>query len=141
MEEIKDLKTSIAIQTVEYEELEIQNDGMKRDIVNLDDKLEEAYLETRNLKADLGKINYEKNKLIEEINSKDVQNACIKDELENSRRKFKHIEKVNVDLQESIEIVENTLESRDQKIYKLEEEIRSMYHVISAKMLKCKIRV
>ena len=95
MEEIKDLKTSIAIQTVEYEELEIQNIGMKRDIANLDDKLEEAYLETRNLKADLGKINDEKNKRIEEINSKDVQNACIKDELENSRRKIKNLEKVN----------------------------------------------
>ena len=59
-DEIKDLKTAIALATVEYEELEIQNESMKRDMANLDDKLEEAYLETRNFKAELCEINIEK---------------------------------------------------------------------------------
>ena len=106
--------------TVEFEELENQIESRKRDIENLDDKLEEAYLETRNLKADLCKINIEKSKLVENINEGDVRIFCMNDELKNYKNRFRKLEKVNVEHEGSIFILENTLESRGLKDLKKE---------------------
>ena len=99
-------------------------------MANLDDKLEEAYLEARDVKAELYEINIEKSKLADNMNDRDVIISCMKDELENTKNKFRRLEKVNVELDESIVTLENTLESRDQKVYELEKEIKSMEETV-----------
>ena len=54
-EEVKDLKTTCALMRVEYEELEVKNESLNKDIAALDDRLEDAYNEGSTFKADLQK--------------------------------------------------------------------------------------
>ena len=63
-EEVKDLKTSCALFTVENEELEIKNEEFKKNIISSEDKIEEVYLECRHLKDTLEKANVDRNKLV-----------------------------------------------------------------------------
>ena len=100
-EKLNDLKTSYALIQVENEELEDKTESLDRDIILLEDKLEEAYLQTRNTKEVVNKITHENKKLIETVSEKK-------------------------DLEENILILEHVVESKDQQIYNLEKEIKSM---------------
>ena len=77
--ELNDLKTTFAMATVQFEELEIKNESLQKEIVSLDDKLEEAYHEVRNSKEDLSKLNIEKNKLIEMLDDRADRTSCTKE--------------------------------------------------------------
>ena len=124
--QINDLKTSYAMMQVEYEELEIKNQTLQRDVVNHDDKMEEAYCEGRKIKDSLNNSIIEKNKLIKDLEDKDIQISNIKKELAKTRSKFKDLENVNNENEENIIMLENKLASRDQKVYELHEEIKTI---------------
>ena len=66
-EKLKDLKTSYALIEVENEELETKAGSLNRDAISMEDKLEEAYLETRNAKEVVSKIKAENKKLIDTL--------------------------------------------------------------------------
>ena len=100
-DKLNDLKTSNALIQVENEELEDKTESLVRDIICLEDNLEEAYLETRNSKGVVNKITVDNKKLIETLSDQK-------------------------DLEENILILEHVVESKDQKIYNLEQEIKSM---------------
>ena len=70
-EKLKDLETTCALIQIENEEFELKNDSLKKDIVSLDDKIEEAYLESRNLKVDIGKLTTNYNIVVEDLSEKD----------------------------------------------------------------------
>ena len=124
--ELNDLKTTYAMATVQFEELEIKNESLQKEIVSLDDKIEEAYHEVRNSKEDLSKLNIEKNKLIEMLDDRADRTSCIKEELEKTSRLYKEVVEANNGLEENIMMLENTLESRDQKAYELEEALKNL---------------
>ena len=125
-EEINDLKTSFALMKVEYEELEIKNESLQKDIVAHDDEIEEAYREKRTFQTNLSQSNSEKSKLIENIEDKDIQLSTMKKELERNRSKFKDLENVNNKNEENILMLENKLASRDQKVYELNKKITNI---------------
>ena len=100
-EKLKDLKTSYALIEVENEELETKAGSLNRDAISMEDKLEEAYLETRNAKEVVIKMKAENQKLI----------ATLPDQK---------------DLEENILILEHVIEAKDQQIYNLKQEIRTL---------------
>ena len=67
-----------------------------------------------------------KNKLIKDLEDKDIQISNIKKELAKTRSKFKDLENVNNENEENIIMLENKLASRDQKVYELQEEIKTI---------------
>ena len=108
----------------ENEEFEIQNDTLKRDIAAQDDKIEEAYCETRHFKEQLKIGDTEKGGLIQSLEDKNLQIVGLEKELLKSKQKYRDLDKVNTELEENVTMLEYTLESRDQKIYDLEEDIK-----------------
>ena len=71
-ERLNDLKTSYAIIQVENEELEDKTESLDRYIICLEDKLEEAYLQTRNTKEAVNKITLENKILLELYQTKKI---------------------------------------------------------------------
>ena len=109
-DKLNDLKTSNALIQVENEELEDKTKSLDRDIICLEDKLEEAYLESRNVKGVVNKITVDNKKLIETLSDQK-------------------------DLEENILILEHVVESKDQQIYNLEQEIKGMEETDDLKVL------
>ena len=124
--EINDQKTLYAMMKVEFEELEIKHESLQKDIATHDDMIEEAYSEGRTLKTSLSKSNIENSNLLQNLKDKDIEISTIKKELEKTRGKFKVLEKVNNETEEDILMLENKLASRDEQVYKLREEIKTM---------------
>ena len=81
VKEVKELKTTIAMLRFENEEFEIQNDTLKRDIAAQDDKIEEAYCETRHFKEQLKIGDIEKGGLIQSLEDKNLQIVGLEKEL------------------------------------------------------------
>ena len=69
-EKVKDLGIMCAQLRFENEEMEVNNETLNKEIVSLEDKLEDAYLEARNLKKEVDNINEDKRELIDKLSEK-----------------------------------------------------------------------
>ena len=121
--EINNLKTTAAIMRVELEELELKNESLHKDIATHDDKMLEVYSEGR---TSLSKSNSEKSKLIQTLKDKDIEILNIKKEQEKTKNKCKVLENVKNEMEENVMMLENKLASRDQQVYKLKEEMKTL---------------
>ena len=56
---------------IENEEFELKNDSLKKDIISLDDKIEEGYFESRNLNVEIGRLTTNYKKVVEDLSEKE----------------------------------------------------------------------
>ena len=108
-EKLEDKETFCAIVNVENEELVIKNESLSKEIVSLEDKLEDAFQECRNAK--------DTNDKVEEISH--LRKTVEKVQCEN-----KKLHEIQIDLEENVTMLENVVETRDLKIYSLEKKMR-----------------
>ena len=125
-EKLKDVETICALIQIENEEFELKNDSLKKDIVSLDDKIEEAYLESRNLKMDIGKLTSNYNKVVEDLSEHENKAENFKAVIERLKYSEQKQEKNCREQETTIMMLENTLENRDQHVYKMEQEIKEL---------------
>ena len=131
-QKVKDLETNCALIRFENEELDIKNESLKRDITSLDDKLEEVYLESRNYKESFRLTKIENDKLSESLSEKVAENANLQEAFEKFKVANRKTAKAQTELEETIIMLENVVETRDQKIYTLKEELNSMEETLPA---------
>ena len=125
-EKLKDLETTCALIQIENEEFELKNDTLKKDIVSLDDKIEEAYLESRYLKVDIGKLTSNYNKVVEDLSEHENKAENFKAVIERLKYSEQKQETNCREQETTIMMLENTLENRDQHVYKMEQEIKEL---------------
>ena len=101
-QEINDLKIIVANMEVEKDEVEVKNEKLNERLQSLEDTLENAYKESRELTNTM---------------------KGVKSDLKLQNNKVNNLEKVISDL-------ENVIESRDQKIYDTEVEMKKMEETI-----------
>ena len=136
-EEVKDLKTSCALFTVENEELEIKNEEFKKNIISSEDKIEEVYLECRHLKDTLEKANVDRNKLVKTIQQKENDNGYMEEVIRKEKKSSNKVEQSKLLLQENIAMLENNLETKELKILDLQKELIMKQEVNSSTCVTC----
>ena len=134
---MKDLKTSCALIRVENEELEIKNEEFEKNIISSEDKIEEAYLECRNLKDALDKANVNRNKLIETIEHKEKDNGYMEEVIKKEKKSYTKIEQSKLLLEENVAMLQNTLEAKEIKILDLQKELIKKKEVNTTPCLTC----
>ena len=128
-EKLKDIQTKSALTVFENEELEIKNEALRKDVTKLDDELEEAYSEARNLKSELNRVNNENVKL------KETTDSNLKEVLDRIKAEKEKQKNVVMELEANILMLVNVVESRNERIYTLEEEFKQMEETYSTSII------
>ena len=98
----------------------------------MEEKIEEAYEESRNFKSSLNKANVENDRLLNSHSEIIAENTKLKDALEKLKvEKNKHA-KTFTELKENIMMLENVAENLNQKIYDLEQELKVAEEAVPA---------
>ena len=121
---MRDLETTCGLITYNNEELEVKNETLEKDISSLDDKIEEAYGESRKLKEVIGNTRTEHDKLVETLSEKEDNIVNLKEELYKMKNSFQKHKSIDNEKDATILMMENVLETRDQQIYRLEKDIQ-----------------
>ena len=119
---MKDLETKYALLLCENEDLEVKCNQLENDKIVLEDTLEEAYGEARDLR-------------------KVAEHLKLKSKFENNEKVIeRHLTTIK-ELTENVMILENKVESRNSEVVKLKEELESNERVNMPEKLNLAIRI